>query len=131
MLDRTNFEKVVDKDDHGEYEDFPQVSDIRMLMKTWFKALDSVSRYPLFRSLSTSKRLIVYRTSQMTSENKIQIYSKAPLRDIVSLINLKVDSKAHTKTMTLVGIEIPDYVSSPNKGTILKTIQNRYMQHNF
>ena len=125
MLDRTNFEKVVDKDDHGEYEDFPQVSGIR------FKALDSISRYPIFRSLSTSKRLIVYRTSQMTSENKIQIYSKAPLRDIVSLINLKVDTKVHTKTMTLVGIEIPDYVSSPNKGTILKTIQNRYMQHNF
>ena len=29
-------------------------------------------------------------------------------------------------TKFIVGIEIPDYVSSPNKGTILKTIQNRY-----
>ena len=25
-FNRPNFEKVVDKDDHGEYEDFPQVS---------------------------------------------------------------------------------------------------------
>ena len=66
----------------------------------------------------------------MTSENKIQIYLKAPPKDIVSLIYLKVDTKVHTKTMILVGIEIPDYVSSPNKGTLLKTIQNRYM-HKF
>ena len=28
----------------------------------------------------------------------------------------------------LVGIEIPDYVSSPSKDTILKTIQNRWVQ---
>lgn len=48
----------------------------------------------------------------------------------MSLIYLKVDTKVHTKTMILVGIEIPDYVSSPNKGTLLKTIQNRYM-HKF
>ena len=26
MLNRPNFENVVDKDDHGEYDDFPQVS---------------------------------------------------------------------------------------------------------
>ena len=58
----------------------------------------------------------------MTSEDKTQKYSKAPLKDTVSL------KKGIIHTLywpILVGIEIPDYVSSPNKGTILKTIQNR------
>ena len=61
----------------------------------------------------------------MTSENIIQKYSKAPLKDTVSVHHIEKYT-IKTDVTKLVGIEIPDYVSSPNKGTILKTIQNRY-----
>merc|ERR1711894_386050 len=80
---RTNFEKVVDKDDHGEYEDFPQEP-------VYLQASYSVPNFP----------------NDLGKQNS----------DI-----FKSPSKRY------LGIEIPDYVSSPNKGTILKTIQNRMM----
>ena len=67
----------------------------------------------------------------MTSENMIQKYSKAPLKDTVSLEDHMEKYTIKTDVTKLVGIEIPDYVSSPNKGTILKTIQNRYISTQF
>lgn len=81
--------------------------------------------FSFFRSLFTFKRHIAYQASQMTTENMIQKYSKAPLKDTVSEDHIEKCTNK-TDVTKLVGIEIPDYVSSPNKGTILKTIQNRY-----
>merc|ERR1711983_278217 len=79
---RPHFENVVDKDDHGEYEDFPQEP-------VYLQASYSVPSFP-----------------NVLGKHDSEIF--------------KTPSKRY------LGIEIPDYVSSPNKGTILKTIQNRY-----